>query len=85
MKFYFSMLLLWNFCVSGEPAVLCTQLYKHTPRRAFNVNRFLARFFSDAIAFRALEVRIGTLTSESAALQFFDRTFYPKSDLGLFV
>lgn len=54
-------------------------------KRAFNINRFLLRFFSDPLAFRSLQARTGTLVSGSSALQFFDRTFYPDSDLDLYL
>ena len=54
-------------------------------KRTFNINRFLSRFFSDPIDFRSLQARTGTLISGSYALQFFDRTFYPESDLDLYV
>lgn len=54
-------------------------------KRAFNINRLLKRFFSEVIAFRTLQARTGTLISGSVALQFFDREFYPCSDLDLYV
>lgn len=54
-------------------------------RRAFNVNRHLSRFFPDPVAFRALQARTTTLISGSCALQFLDRTFYPESDLDIYV
>ncbi|KAI0694244.1 hypothetical protein C8T65DRAFT_585148, partial [Cerioporus squamosus] len=53
--------------------------------RAFDVRRVLIRFFPDALAFRTLQARTGTLISGSVALQFFDRGFYPDSDLDLYV
>jgi len=53
-------------------------------RRTFNINRSLSRFFSDPVEFRALQARTGTLISGSFALQFFDRSFYPESDLDLY-
>lgn len=52
--------------------------------RAFSINRHLLRFFSDPIGFRSLQARTGTLISASNALQFFDRTFYPESDLDIY-
>jgi hypothetical protein len=52
--------------------------------RAFNINRHLSRFISNPIAFRSLQAKTGTLISGSNALQFLDRTFYPKSDLDLY-
>ncbi|OBZ78027.1 NADPH-dependent methylglyoxal reductase GRE2 [Grifola frondosa] len=53
--------------------------------RAYNINRLLSRFFTDPIAFRSLQARTAALISGSFALQFFDRTFYPESDLDLYV
>lgn len=50
---------------------------------AFNINRCLARFFDDPVAFRSLQARTGTVISGSAALQFFDRTLY--ADAGMHV
>ncbi|KAH7916548.1 hypothetical protein BJ138DRAFT_1139306 [Hygrophoropsis aurantiaca] len=54
-------------------------------RRAFSIHRHLFRFFDDTPGFRSLQARTGTLISGSNALQFFDRTFYPESDLDLYV
>ncbi|KAI0349679.1 hypothetical protein OH77DRAFT_1490395 [Trametes cingulata] len=54
-------------------------------KAAFDVNTLLARFFSDPLGFRVLQAHTGTLVSGSSALQFFDRTFYPASDLDLYV
>ncbi|KAJ8482370.1 hypothetical protein ONZ51_g5420 [Trametes cubensis] len=53
--------------------------------RAFNVNKRLSRYFRDPSAFRSLQARTATVISGSFALQFFDRTFYPESDLDLYV
>ena len=53
--------------------------------RAFNVNRHLRRFFDDPIAFRNMQARFAILISGSNALQFLDSTFYPESDLDLYV
>lgn len=53
--------------------------------RAFDVNRLLSRFISDPHSFRSLQARTATLISGSLAIQFFDRTFYPESDLDLYV
>jgi hypothetical protein len=54
-------------------------------RRAWNVDRHLGRFFSNPRAFRELQARTGTLVSGSNALQFFDRSFYPESDLDVYL
>lgn len=54
-------------------------------RRVFDINRRLSHFFPDPISFRTLQALTGTLISGSFALQFFDRTFYPGSDLDIYV
>ena len=51
----------------------------------FDVNRILGRYFAAPRAFRYLQACTGTLISGSSALQFFDRSFYPSSDLDLYV
>jgi hypothetical protein len=51
---------------------------------ALHINRFLARFFKDPLGFRSLQARTGLLISGSAALQFFDRSYWPESDLDLY-
>jgi hypothetical protein len=53
--------------------------------RAFNIDRILSRFFPDPNAFRVLQRQTATLISGSQALQFLDRTFYPESDLDLYL
>ena len=53
--------------------------------RAYNVNRRLSRFFSDSLIFRSLMARVHMVISGSFALQFFDRTYYPDSDLDLYL
>ncbi|KAI0029336.1 hypothetical protein K488DRAFT_15199, partial [Vararia minispora EC-137] len=54
-------------------------------RRAFSINRILQPYFRSPDSFRVLQSTTGTLISGSAALQFFDRTEYPSSDLDLYV
>ena len=63
----------------------CLVIIKSYIARAFNINRHLSRFFPDPIAFRSLQAWTGTLVSGSNALQFFDRSFYPESDLDIYV
>lgn len=53
--------------------------------RAYNVNRRLARFFNEPLLFRSLMARTHMVISGSFALQFFDRTYYPDSDLDLYL
>jgi hypothetical protein len=53
--------------------------------RAFNIDRHLSRFFDNPKAFRKLQAETATAISGSSALQFFQRTFYPESDLDLYV
>lgn len=54
-------------------------------RRAYDINRHLKHFFDDPLAFRHLQAETGALISGSNALQFLDRTFYPKADLDIYV
>ena len=56
-------------------------------RRAFNLENLMSRFFTETEIshFRSLQSRTGMLISGSTALQFFERTFYPESDLDLYV
>ncbi|KAK7696092.1 hypothetical protein QCA50_000735 [Cerrena zonata] len=54
-------------------------------KRTYRIERILSRFLSDPLKFRRLQAGTGTLISGSAALQFFDRSFYPESDLDLYV
>lgn len=54
-------------------------------QRAFNINRHLSRYFSDPLGFRLVQSRTGTIISGSNALQFLDRSFYPESDLDVYV
>ncbi|KAH9899412.1 hypothetical protein C8Q73DRAFT_320240 [Cubamyces lactineus] len=44
-----------------------------------------SQIYDRARVFRSLQARTGTLISGSCALQFFDRTVYPASDLDLYV
>ncbi|TDL15040.1 hypothetical protein BD410DRAFT_756773, partial [Rickenella mellea] len=53
--------------------------------RAWSIHRHLRRFFRDPFAFRCLQEHTGMLISGSSALQFIDRTFYPESDLDIYV
>ncbi|KAL0575573.1 hypothetical protein V5O48_006389 [Marasmius crinis-equi] len=56
-------------------------------RRAFEIYRFLAPFFTrgEAEQFRVIQALTGTLISGSSALQFLNRTPYPGSDLDIYV
>ncbi|KAJ7205021.1 hypothetical protein GGX14DRAFT_569168 [Mycena pura] len=54
----------------------------------FSLDRLLTRFFADASTvsqFRAIQRRTGALVSGSIALQLFDRSTWPESDLDLYV
>ena len=53
--------------------------------RSFSIERILQRYFFQTLPFRYLQARTGCLVSGSSALQFFDRSFYPDSDLDLYV
>lgn len=52
---------------------------------SFNVNRHIAPYFSDPLAFRSLQARTGMLISGSTALQFFSEKSWSGSDLDLYV
>lgn len=56
-------------------------------KRTFNVQNIMGRFFTDSQIshFRSLQSQTGLLISGSTAVQFFERTFYPESDLDLYV
>lgn len=54
-------------------------------KEAFDIERLLKRFFDQPSAFRTLQARTGTLIAGSIALQYFDRSNYPSSDLDLYV
>lgn len=60
-------------------------VFKSYMSRAFRLERNLSRFFSDPLEFRRLQARTATLISGSTALQFFDRSFWPESDLDVYV
>lgn len=60
-------------------------LVKSYTRRTFKIDHLLSRFFSSPLEFRRLQARTATLISGSTALQFFDRTFYPESDLDIYI
>lgn len=55
--------------------------------RAFRIDVLLASFFEplELVYFRYWQARAGVLISGSTALQFFNRTLYPDSDLDLYV
>ena len=54
-------------------------------KRAYNINCHLSHFFNDPLGFWSLQARTGTIISGSNAFQFLDRTFYPTSDLDIYV
>jgi hypothetical protein len=72
------------FCF-GKTSRTSYALVKSYAARVWNVERHFGRFFSDPGAFRELQARTGTLVSGSNALQFFDRSFYPESDLDVYL
>ena len=47
--------------------------------------KLLSRYFHHPETFRHLQATTGTVISGSSALQFFDRSYYAKSDLDLYV
>lgn len=79
-----SILDLVHFSKVNRTAFFAVESYR---RRAYNITKFLLRYFTEDFVhrFRVVQSRTGMLISGSAALQFFDRTFYTHSDLDLYV
>src|SRR5260221_4362327 len=80
--------------LSPAPLIRYSQINKTTQqiaysymRREFSVNRVLSRFFTpiELLSFHYLQSKTEMFISGSTALQFFDRTNYPQSDLDLYV
>ncbi|KAF8148270.1 hypothetical protein B0H34DRAFT_737622 [Crassisporium funariophilum] len=76
-----------NLLRYGRACKETNQAVKSYMRRNFQLSRLLGRFFTpiEMSYFRYWQSRAGVLISGSIALQFFDRTFYPGSDLDLYV
>lgn len=53
--------------------------------RACTIDKRLRHFFKDPCAFRSLQARTAAIISGSFAAQFFDRSYYPDSDVDIFV
>lgn len=53
--------------------------------RAFDIDKHLRRFVKNPTTFRSLMAETGSVIAGSNALQFFDRVYYPSSDLDLYV
>lgn len=68
----------------GRCSRLTQQATKDYIRMALDINRHLSRYFDNPLEFRTMQARTATLISGSTALQFFDRTYYPESDLDLY-
>lgn len=69
-------------------ATICRTTYNMVSRymtTAFSIDERLSRFFPDVRSFRCMQALTSTIISGSFALQFFDRSFYPGSDLDLYV
>ncbi|RPD65292.1 hypothetical protein L226DRAFT_567445 [Lentinus tigrinus ALCF2SS1-7] len=67
---------------------LCREVREATidfATRAYDIDRSLGHYFSDPVGFRKLMARTYLLISGSFALQFFDRTVFPGSDLDLYI
>ena len=69
----------------GRTCRLAYWAVKDYTGRAFDINSHLKRFFVDPFGFRVIQARTQAVVSGSSALQFFDRTVYPNSDLDIFV
>ena len=84
-------ILLFDYCSAKSLVSLrrtCTAVKTQVDAyiaQKFNVDRILTRYFANPKAFRFLQGWTGTLISGSSALQFFDRSFYPLSELDLYV
>ncbi|KAI0076948.1 hypothetical protein K474DRAFT_1662339 [Panus rudis PR-1116 ss-1] len=83
--------IIFDYCSPGS-LLRCARLsrdayaaVKWYMARTFDINKLLSRFFDDPVAFRSMQAKTATLISGSTALQFFDRSFYPDSDLDLYV
>lgn len=59
----------------------------HYNQLNFDLKRVLSPYFSEeeTKSFRQLQITTGTVISGSTALQLFDRTTYPESDLDIYV
>ncbi|TFK63309.1 hypothetical protein BDN72DRAFT_803392 [Pluteus cervinus] len=68
---------------SRQGYVAITDYGKH----AFSITNLLGRYFSptDVLGFRFLQAQTRTVISGSSALQFFERVYYPESDLDIYV
>ncbi|KAM5531324.1 hypothetical protein V8D89_015004 [Ganoderma adspersum] len=53
--------------------------------RGHSINQQLAHFFEDPLSFRSIMAQTHTVISGSFALQFLDGTYYPNSDLDLYI
>lgn len=66
----------------------CRDVYhaiKDFNKRAYNIMKHLQFFFDDPLSFRSMQASTGAVVSGSNALQFLERTYYPGSDLDLYV
>ncbi|KAK7457759.1 hypothetical protein VKT23_010098 [Stygiomarasmius scandens] len=78
-------------CVVNKVNKLSRIAVESYNRLAFDVERILCPFFKEndqvheITEFRMLQYTIGMLISGSSALQFFDCTVYPESDLDLYI
>ncbi|KAK7458692.1 hypothetical protein VKT23_009691 [Stygiomarasmius scandens] len=75
---------LHRYSLQNRAAYKAVQSFR---KRAFDINKLLCRYFSptEIPQFRHIQFTAGVLISGSSALQYFDRTVYPESDLDLYV
>ena len=75
---------LYRYAQTSKAAYLAMMSYV---RRAFHLEHVLGPYFTppQILEFRRLQFETGMFISGSTALQFFDRTVYPDSDLDLYV
>lgn len=71
-------------CISRTCRVARRAVLDYTSR-AFDINDNLHRFVANPDDFRRMQLSTGCIISGSFALQFMDRTFYPGSDMDLYV
>ncbi|KAF8630563.1 hypothetical protein AX17_005375 [Amanita inopinata Kibby_2008] len=71
----------------GQTCKTAQTILSHYFERVFDLSRVLLPYFSleDILSFRHLQISTGLLISGSTALQFFDRSPYPESDLDIYV
>ncbi|KAF7969375.1 hypothetical protein HWV62_27462 [Athelia sp. TMB] len=73
---------IYSFGRVSKSARTCIENYHLV---TFNINRHLATFLPDPIAFRSMQARTGAVISGSNVVQLLDRTYYNEADLDIYV